>query len=176
MASPRPAPGELAQRGTVESLHLHVGRSMPMVTVQAATLVAGSGIPGDDKAGLPIPGSNITLIAAEGIEAMASETGIALAPGETRRNVVTRDVDLDALIGRRFRVGTAICRGVKPCNPCNHLEEVTRPGVRAGLGGRGGLRADVVGGGLVRPGDIIEVLADGAPTGGGLMPGRGGGL
>jgi MOSC domain-containing protein YiiM len=135
-----------------------------MVTVEAARLVTGAGIIGDDKAGLPIPGSNITLIAAEAIEAMVMESGIALAPGETRRNVVTRGVDLDALVGRRFRVGTAICLGVKPCNPCNHLEEVTRPGVRAGLGGRGGLRADVVSDGLVHPGDTIEILAEGAPA------------
>ncbi len=138
-----------------------------MVTVAVATLVPGSGISGDDKAGMPIPGSNLTLIAAEGIETMVSETRIPLAPRETRRNVVTRGVDLEALIGRRFRVGTAICLGVKPCNPCNHLEEVTRPGVRAGLGGRGGLRADVLSGGEIRPGDAIEVLADEEPMAGG---------
>lgn len=147
------------QRGAVEAIHLHHGRYRPMVETGEAVLEAGAGIRGDDKAGLPTPGSNITFIAFEGIEAMVAETGIPLAAHETRRNVVTRGVDLDALIGRRFRVGTAICLGVKPCTPCNHLEEMTRPGVRAGLSGRGGLRADVVAGGIVRPGDTVEELA-----------------
>jgi MOSC domain-containing protein YiiM len=131
-----------------------------MLAVTEALLEERIGILGDDKGGLPIPGSNITFIAAEGLEAMGAETGIPLSARETRRNVLTRGVDLDALIGHSFRVGAAVCFGVKPCTPCDHLESLTRPGVRAGLSGRGGLRADVVVGGRVRPGDVIEQLPD----------------
>jgi MOSC domain-containing protein YiiM len=152
-----PSPTTL-QRGTVEAIHVHSGRSEPMVAVQDAVVEAGVGILGDRYAGLGIAGSHITFIAAEGIEAMVERSGIALDPRETRRNVLTRGVDVNALVGRRFRVGEALCYGVKPCTPCNHLEELTRPGVRGGLSGQGGLRADVLEGGVIRPGDRIEEL------------------
>ncbi len=131
-----------------------------MARIDEAVLEAGSGIRGDRYAGLGIPGSHVTFIAAEGIEAMVSRTGIPLAAAETRRNVLTRGVDVNALIGRRFRVGNAICLGVKPCTPCDHLESLTRPGVRSGLSGQGGLRADVLVGAVIRAGDPIEELDD----------------
>jgi MOSC domain-containing protein YiiM len=160
MAPAADAPRRELQRGTVEAIHIHTGRSEPMVPVPDAVLEAGVGIQGDSYAGLGIPGSQITFIAAEGIEAMVERTGIPLTARETRRNVLTRGVDVNALVGRRFRVGSTLCEGIKPCNPCNHLELLTRPGVRSGLGGQGGLRADILEGGLIRPGDEIWELDD----------------
>ena len=150
------------QQGAVEAIHVHPagGRSQPMVRIEEAVLEAGSGIRGDRYAGLGIPGTHITFISAEGIEAMVQRTGIPLAPAETRRNVLTRGVDVNALVGRRFRVGDAMCEGVKPCTPCDHLESLTRPGVRSGLSGEGGLRADVLVGAVIHPGDRIEELDD----------------
>jgi MOSC domain-containing protein YiiM len=153
-----PGPRSPLQAGSVEAIHVHPGRSEPMVPVPEAILEAGVGIVGDSYAGLGIPGSHITFIAAEGIERMVERTGIPLEPRETRRNVLTRGVDVNLLVGRRFRVGETVCVGVKPCTPCNHLEELTRPGVRSGLSGHGGLRADVLEGGVIRPGDAIEEL------------------
>ena len=145
--------------GRVEGIHLHGERGEPMRLVESAEVVAGQGLVGDRMAGLGIPGSHLTLIAAEGIEAMVDETGIPLQPHQTRRNILTRGIDVPALVGRQFRVGEAVCYGVRECNPCNHLESLTYPGVRAGLSGRGGLRADVVSGGVIRVGDAITVLA-----------------
>ncbi len=158
----RPPAGAALQYGTVEAIHLHPPgpRSEPMVPIVEALLEAGTGIRGDRYAGLGIPGTHVTFIAAEGIEAMVARTGIALTPAETRRNVLTRGFDVNVLVDRRFRVGDAICLGVKPCTPCDHLESVTRPGVRAGLSGQGGLRADVLVGAVIRPGDQIEELDD----------------
>jgi MOSC domain-containing protein YiiM len=161
VAKPTTDPTAL-QRGVVESIHVHPAgeRSQPMVRIEEAVLEAGTGIRGDRYAGLGIPGTHITFIAAEGIEAMVQRTGIPLAPAETRRNVLIRGVDVNALVGRRFRVGDAICEGVKPCTPCDHLESRTRPGVRSGLSGQGGLRADVLVGAVIHPGDRIEELDD----------------
>jgi MOSC domain-containing protein YiiM len=150
------APGS----GTVEGIHLHGDRGEPMRVVAEAELLAGEGVVGDRMAGLGIPGTHVTFIGAEGIEAMVGETGIPLEPHETRRNILTRGVDVPGLVGRRFQVGEAVCYGVKECNPCNHLESLTYPGVREGLSGRGGLRADVVTGGHVRVGDPITILPD----------------
>lgn len=131
-----------------------------MRQVESADLVAGHGLVGDRMAGLGIPGSHVTLIAAEGVEAMVRETGIPLAAHQTRRNILTRGIDVPGLVGRRFQVGAAVCYGIRECSPCNHLESVTHPGVRAGLSGRGGLRADVLSGGPIRVGDRITVLPD----------------
>jgi MOSC domain-containing protein YiiM len=145
---------------TLDGIHLHGPRDTPMRSVAEATLEAERGIVGDRYFGLGIDGTHVTFIAAEGVEAMVNETGIPIAPIETRRNLLTRGIELDSLIGRRFRVGEAVCFGVKHCSPCNHLESVTRPGVREGLSGRGGLRADVVEGGVIRVGDTIELLPE----------------
>jgi MOSC domain-containing protein YiiM len=131
-----------------------------MRVVAEAELLAGEGVVGDRMAGLGIPGTHVTFIGAEGIEAMVGETGIPLEPHETRRNILTRGVDVPGLVGRRFQVGEAVCYGVKECNPCNHLESMTYPGVREGLSGRGGLRADILAGGHVRVGDRITILPD----------------
>jgi len=146
--------------GVVEGIHLHGDRGAPMRLVESAELVAGHGLVGDRMAGLGIPGSHLTLIAAEGVEAMVAETGIPLAPHQTRRNILTRGVDVGTLVGRRFQVGEALCVGVKECNPCNHVESLTYPGVRSGLAGRGGLRADVLHGGPIRVGDRITLLPE----------------
>jgi MOSC domain-containing protein YiiM len=149
-----------ASTGVVEGIHLHGERGAAMSVVADAELVAGHGLVGDRMAGLGIPGTHVTFIGAEGIEAMVGETGIPLAPHETRRNILLRGVDVPGLVGRRFQVGEAVCYGVKECHPCNHLESLTAPGVREGLSGRGGLRADVVSGGRVRVGDRITILGD----------------
>lgn len=68
---------------------------------------------------------------------------------------MTRGVALNHLVGREFTIGDVTLRGVRPCEPCGHLERLTRPGVLKGLIHRGGLRAVVVSGGVIRVGDAI---------------------
>ncbi len=94
---------------------------------------------------------------AEALEDLAA-SGVELAPAEARRNLVVRGIALDALIGRRFRVGHVECFGQRRCEPCAHLERLTRPGVLRGLVPRGGLRADVLSSGEIRTGDRVEAL------------------
>jgi MOSC domain-containing protein YiiM len=151
---------DLTPTGVVEGIHLHGDRGEPMRVVADAELVAGHGLVGDRMAGLGIPGTHVTFIGAEGVEAMVAETGVPLEPHQTRRNILLRGVDVPGLVGRRFQVGDAVCYGVKECHPCIHLESVTQEGVREGLSGRGGLRADVVAGGQIRVGDRITILPD----------------
>jgi MOSC domain-containing protein YiiM len=78
-----------------------------------------------------------------------------------RRNLVTHGVDLEALIGVRFRLGEAVLVGVRRCEPCRYIERFTRAGLLRELGERGGLRVHIVTGGRVRVGERITVLADG---------------
>ena len=155
------------QSGVVESIHIAPRAEQMPDPVQAVDVVAGRGIEGDryfrddgdgtfheaDK-----HGQDLTLIEAEAIEGLAADTGIELGPGEARRNVVTRGVALNDLVGRRFTVGEVEAVGNRLCDPCSHLQKLTRPGVLKGLVDRGGLRADVVRGGEIRVGDELREL------------------
>jgi MOSC domain-containing protein YiiM len=82
--------------------------------------------------------------------ATISAKGVELLPIEARRNLLVRGIALDDLIGRRFRVGEVECYGQRRCEPCSHLEGLTRPGVLRGLVHRGGLRADILSGCSIR--------------------------
>jgi hypothetical protein len=98
----------------------------------------------------------VTLIEVEAIEGLRREYDISLQPGQTRRNLVTRGVPLNQLVGKDFAVGEVILRGHRLCEPCDHLERLTVAGVKKGLVHRGGLRAQVVRGGVVRKGDAVR--------------------
>jgi MOSC domain-containing protein YiiM len=100
----------------------------------------------------------LTLIEAETLAAILSETGVTLDPAEHRRNITTRAIALDPLIGQRFRIGEVICEGVRDCPPCNHLEDVTGKKVMKPLIHRGGIRARIVESGLIRVGDLIQQI------------------
>jgi MOSC domain-containing protein YiiM len=159
--------------GEVVSLHLASKKKEPMRSVERIVLVPGKGIEGDryfeaqgtfsDRVG---PSGEVTLIELEAIEALDREAGIALEPGAARRNVVTRGAPLNHLVGREFLVGGARLRGLRLCEPCSHLERLTKPGVLRGLIHRGGLRAQVVLGGKIRVGDRIERLEEAESAGG----------
>lgn len=156
---------ELVVAGRVEALNLAPSRGEPLVSVERVRAVRGRGLEGDryfDAARRlsrdPRLAVDVTLIEAEALEALA-EDGIQLAPGESRRNVLTRGVRLDELVDRQFRVGGAILRGLLPCHPCRHLERLTGKPVLRPLVGRGGLRAAVVATGWVAVGDPVLVEA-----------------
>lgn len=134
-----------------------------MVSVERVRAVAGQGLEGDryfTQTGTyskkPRPDREVTLIEVEAIEALAREYKIALEPGAARRNIVTRGVPLNHLVGREFRVGDVTVRGLRLCEPCAHLERLSHPGVREALIHRGGLRAQILTDGLIRVGDSIH--------------------
>jgi MOSC domain-containing protein YiiM len=104
------------------------------------------------------PDREVTLIEAEAIEAVSRDYGVAIEPIETRRNVVTRGIALNHLVGKRFGVGEAVLQGIHLCEPCSHLESLTRSGVREALVHRGGLRAQILEGGVIRVGDSISLV------------------
>jgi MOSC domain-containing protein YiiM len=131
--------------------------------VEAVAALAGVGLAGDRYAvgagtwsGWPGTGRAVTLIAAEVLDSLP--VSCRLSAAEARRNLLTRGVDLNALVGREFRIGGVRLLGQRLCEPCRHLETLTRPGVAAQLIGRGGLRADVLASGLIRCGDALEIL------------------
>lgn len=162
----REANAPVAVDGRVEGIFITTTAGAPMQALATATLVAGRGIEGDRYflgTGFYSDGRDgrqLTLIAAEVLEALADD-GVHLAPVECRRNIVTRGIALNSLVGQRFRVGAVECLGIRLCPPCVHLEELTRPGLLRPLAHTGGLRAHVLTDGAVRVGDGVVVMGDG---------------
>jgi len=158
------------REGKVISIYTAPGAAAPMTAEPRVQAVAGKGLEGDRYfAGTgtfwkPQPDRELTLIEIEAIEALERDYGLALAPGEVRRNIVTRGVALNHLVGHEFRIGEVTLRGIRLCEPCAHLQRLTREGVIEGLAHRGGLRAQIVTGGTIAVGDRVrEVVPPNEP-------------
>lgn len=154
------------ERGTIVSIHVAKTGAAPMESITNAVVVAGRGLRGDryhDGTGTysnhPGTGREVTLIESEALEALKRDYGIDIEPAQARRNFVTRAVALNHLVGREFTIGEVRLRGARLCDPCAHLESLSARGVVRGLAHRGGLRADVVSGGLIRIGDSVTALS-----------------
>lgn len=100
---------------------------------------------------------NLTLIEAEEIERLAHESGIHLAPGASRRNLTTRGVRLNDLVGKKFWIGGVLVRGTELCEPCTHLVALTGLPLIKPLTHRAGLRADLLTSGRINVGDRITI-------------------
>jgi len=146
---------EPSRAGTVEAVLIAPEAEAPLVRVEQAAARAGRGLEGDryfeqhgtfsNRYGR---GHDLTLIEAEALD--------ALAPEEARRNIVTGGIDLNALVGMRFTIGEVECFGQRLCEPCAHLERLTKPGTLRALIHKGGLRADILTDGRIRAGDRIS--------------------
>lgn len=158
--------------GEVVGIYVAAVKTEPMRPVQVATAFTGRGLLGDRyaaKAGTFTPhsdrlgGYDLTLIESEVLDSLTLTDGSRLAPEEARRNVITRGIDLNALVGCEFRIGSVRAFGQRLCEPCVHLQRLTRPGVVSGLVHRGGLRADVLSDGEIHVGDRVEPSPNTAP-------------
>lgn len=151
--------------GRLEAIGLAVAAGEPLRAVGSAEAIAGRGLEGDryaTEAGKYSDQSSgerdITLIATEALAAMQADTGIPFDHLDSRRNLLVGGIDLNALVGCRFRVGAVECIGNELAEPCTYLEGLTEAGVLAGLVHRGGLRAGITSGGLLAVGDVVEPL------------------
>jgi MOSC domain-containing protein YiiM len=147
--------------GTVESIHIAGAAQAPSQSVDQATAIPGAGLKGDRyalKLGTfykPQPDYELTLIEAEAVEALRRDYQVELAAGDARRNIVTRNVPLNHLVGKEFAIGDVWIRGIRLCEPCDHLQKVTGRPVIKGLLHRGGLRAQILTSGTIRVGDAV---------------------
>lgn len=158
--TPVDPPGD-RRSGQVELLARAGDAEARMTAVDSVTVYAGRGVEGDRYfrgrgtfSNQHATGVDLTLIEGEALDDLAPPAG-RLGPEEARRNVVTRGIDLNALVGRRFLIGEVECIGRRLCEPCAHLQRLTRPGTLRELVHRGGLRADVLCDGVIRVGDPI---------------------
>lgn len=156
---------KVSWEGVLEAIHVAAGASQAMRALAETPLIAGVGIPGDryaEKCGTYSPRHHIdrqiTLIENETLEALARDHGVELAPHEHRRNLTTRGVALNHLVGRYFKVGECVLYGGRLNVPCRYLEELLNKKVFKPLINRSGLNARVIVGGTLRAGDVILPL------------------
>ena len=144
--------------GRVEGIFIAAEHGELPRAVDSVHAVAGKGLEGNRYFDEGRPETELTLIEAEALEALEAEHGIELDGASSRRNVLTRGIRLNDLVGARFRVGELECRGLELCEPCLHLQAMTKPGIIDGLVHRAGLNAEIVVGGVIRPGDAVAPL------------------
>src|SRR5207237_6925687 len=148
--------------GTVESIHIAAAARTRMQSLDQARAIPGVGLEGDRYAlrqgtfFKPLPDFELTLIEGEAVEALRRDYDVDLDSGEIRRNLVTRGVPLNHLVGREFRIGEVRIRGIRLCEPCSHLEALTGCPVIKGLRHRGGLRAQILSEGTIHVGDSVH--------------------
>jgi MOSC domain-containing protein YiiM len=149
--------------GKLAAIYIASQAQQPMQALEEAQLIPGRGIEGDryfQRQGTffkePAADREVTLIESEAIEAMARECA-PFSAAESRRNLVTRGVRLNHLVGREFQIGTVRLKGLRLCHPCAHLTKLTGKQVLVGLAGRGGLRAQVLNQGTIRVGDCVYI-------------------
>ncbi len=162
--------GAAGWRGALLNIHVAPAASYEMEELSEARCVAGRGIVGDryfEGIGTYSPKPDvreITLIEQEALDALARNdpplqaAKLSLAPGDHRRNLTVRGVPLNHLVGRRFRVGDVVLRGGRLNFPCKYLEELLGMPVFLPLYNRSGLNCGIERGGVIRPGDTIELL------------------
>jgi MOSC domain-containing protein YiiM len=153
--------------GQVIEVHVAAHKDAPAQAQTALELEAGHGIKGDryflPQQSLDMDANvkrkeEVTLISADELDAFNSQFQLTIPYGEFRRNIVTRNIDLNALVGKRFRIGSVLCEGMELCEPCSKLARTVNRLVLPHLVHRAGIRAAVLESGQVVLGDSISVL------------------
>ncbi len=149
--------------GTVLSIQIAPAANAQLQNLEEVKVVEGLGLEGDryyNRAGTYSDkhdeSREATFIESEALDALRDDYRVELNGADSRRNFTTRGVALNHLVGRQFKIGEAVFRGIRLCEPCTHLEELSGKSVRKGLIHRGGLRAQIVKPGLVCVGDDVE--------------------
>jgi MOSC domain-containing protein YiiM len=151
-----------SRQGVVAAIFVGPEAQQPMTSVAEVRAIAGHGLEGDRYSrgagtfSQKSPNQQVTLIEAEALEAAARDYDLEIDGGETRRNLLTRNVALNHLVGREFLIGEVRLRGLKLCEPCGHLEKLTGKQMIKAMRHRCGLRAEILCNGSIRVGDPIK--------------------
>lgn len=154
--------------GRVIEIHIATQSDTPAESQASVELEAGHGIVGDRHFlpqqalvmdDTPRRKEDISIISADELDAFNAQFDLSIPYGEFRRNIITRDIDLNALVGKRFRIGTVLCEGMELCEPCSKLARTVNRLVLPHLVHRAGIRAAVIEDGQVVPGDTIEEIS-----------------
>jgi MOSC domain-containing protein YiiM len=144
--------------GQIESIYITPVSEAPMLSLDEVNAITGCGLEGDRYC-IDEPGEksfeNLTLIEQEAYDYLAS-IDLELPTNALRRNLVTTGIALNPLLGKEFMVGDVRCLGTELAEPCNYIQGRTMPGVLKAMVGRGGLRCQILEGGLISVGDVVQ--------------------
>jgi MOSC domain-containing protein YiiM len=153
----------MSEAGTVLAIYIAPKAEELPRAVERVRAMPGRGLYGDRYAvGIGTFSNHkgqrdVSLIESEAIEAFERESETSLSAAESRRNVLTRGVRLNDLVGKEFQVGNVRLLGLRLCEPCTHLVRLTRqPATLRGLVHRGGLYAAILIEGELAVGDPID--------------------
>ncbi|HKT83613.1 MAG TPA: MOSC domain-containing protein [Solirubrobacterales bacterium] len=153
----------MAQTGSVEHIHVAAHAGAAMAAKQEVRAIPGRGLEGDRYftgigrwSETPGGAREVTLVEAEELGNLLALDGIRLDPGATRRNVTTRGIRLNDLVGKRFTVGSVLCEGVRLCEPCEYLQGLIGQPILEPLVHRAGLRAVILSEGVIKVGDSVQ--------------------
>lgn len=144
--------------GSIDQIFVAPARAEPMTSLREVEALTDRGLRGDrysDAANRKSPDYQLTLIEIENIQAFAKALGLPLAPHEPRRNLITKGIALNDLCGKHFCVGEVELEGIELCEPCGTFAKRTHPEVVRFFVHKGGLRARIIQGGIIRVGDAI---------------------
>lgn len=160
--SRQPVFGNRFMRGKVKHIYISEAASKSMQEISSAMLIKNKGIKGDryfSKTGtwsdkVHKPDFNLSLIEYEKIKVFQQQ-GIPLSPADYRRNIITTGISLNDLVNKQFMIGNALCLGIRLCEPCRYLEELTALKLVKPMAGKGGLRAQILTDGIVNSGALM---------------------
>ena len=154
---------------TVENIFITKTRREQPHEIEAAKLEAGKGIVGDryhERAleflavGDQVPSNHISVISKEELAGFLERNNAEIDYADFRRNVLTSGIDLRELIGRQFKLGSALCQGIEDCDPCAFLAATVHHSVLPEMKEKAGLRAIILEDGDLKIGDTITLLGD----------------
>ncbi len=156
------------ETGRVVGLFTVDRMSAPMKKVEQLSALAGRGIEGDryflgtgTYSKKPEPGRQVTLIKSEVLESLKDKFEITMKPEESRRNILTRGIEINDLIGTEFYVGPVRLRAHRITQPCLYLEKLLdQPGLYKELWDNGGISCEILSNGVIEVGDIIATSPD----------------
>lgn len=154
---------------TVENIFITKTRREQPHEIEAAKLEAGKGIVGDRyheraleflAAGDQVPSNHISVISKEELAGFLERNNAEIDYADFRRNVLTSGIDLRELIGRQFKLGSALCQGIEDCDPCVFLAATVHRSVLPEMKEKAGLRAIILEDGDLKIGDTITLIGD----------------
>jgi MOSC domain-containing protein YiiM len=164
----------MSESGILQAIWIAPEKGAPMVSLPEVQAMAGLGLFGDRNFSRQIKDSadkHLTLIEAEKIEDFVNSTGLDFTAEDARRNLVTKGIELNPLLGREFFVGTVKVLALELCEPCSLLAKRTHRQVLWGLLHRGGLRCRIVSDGIIHVGDKVGIdQTNSSSTGAGINP------
>ena len=144
--------------GRIEAIYITAVSEEPMLSLESVNAITGCGLEGDRYC-IDEPGEksfeNLTLIEQEAYDHLAT-IDLELPTNALRRNLLTSGIELNPLVGKEFMVGEVRCLGTELADPCSYIQGRTMPGVLKAMVGRGGLRCQILDGGTISVGDVVQ--------------------